>query len=110
MKFRLNAMIPPTLYSDSDGNTFYCEFLFQIQKLNNLCFRILRFNTVILQNMFSGLKKSKKKILTLIFYWAAFHSGIVSISSCNFTTFISVQSCINLSPRSHIDDGSQNAA
>lgn len=30
MKFRLNAMIPPTLYSDSDGNTFYCEFLFQI--------------------------------------------------------------------------------
>lgn len=67
MKFRLTAMIPPPLYSDSDGNTFYCEILFQIKKLNNLCFRILRFNTVILQNMFSGLKnQTKKKIHTNI--------------------------------------------
>ena len=31
--------------------------------------------------------------------------GIVSISFCNATTFFSIQSCINFSPRSCSDDG-----
>ncbi|MEQ2223062.1 hypothetical protein ILYODFUR_032895 [Ilyodon furcidens] len=61
---------------------------------------------------------AKEKVATktkghiLIFGWTSFSSdygsircGIVSISFCNVTRFISTQCCIHFSPRSCIDDG-----
>lgn len=53
---------------------------------------------------------AKKTSHTLIFHWVAFsfddsiQFGIVSVSLFYVTAFISIQSCINLSPRSCVDD------
>ncbi|KAF7670310.1 hypothetical protein LDENG_00271800 [Lucifuga dentata] len=50
-------------------------------------------------------KKEKIDGLPLALIMACICHGIILISLCNVTTFISVQSCINFSPRSCIDDG-----